>query len=185
VNNPNPAFNTNPTRATKDPDPTGEPDTTPTGPARTVVEEFAQITAALALTPQTRAVAQGDVVVVPWPPLVAVMARYTQTLGVPDLGGRPVPILTGRGGHTHILQVVTGTARYWPAAKPGAQTLGVLQVCPDAQVLLGHEEHGDHLIGAGLYVIRRQRVHALATTTTRQARPAAPGEHDHTFLVVD
>ena len=91
--------------------------------------------------------AQGDVMVVPRPALGAAV------VAVPRNG---VPVVRGEfGGHTHTL-LAEGEVRFDPASEEGLD-LGVLTVAEGAVAYLAHPEHAYSGIGAGTYVLRRQR----------------------------
>lgn len=96
---------------------------------------------------------QGDVIVVP--AAIASLPQLTPTR-VPQDG---VPVIRGEaGGNTHLL-LADGDVRYAPASD-GGLNLGVLTVAGDATAYLAHPEHGYAGIGAGRYVLRRQREQA-------------------------
>jgi len=101
--------------------------------------------------------AQGDLLVLPWPDSVAPTVRNTDMAAALPIPTGGTVVLTGNGGHHHKLACTPGVA--WHAYRDG-QTLGVLTVADGALAVLGHEEHGDTHIGAGVYVIRRQREQA-------------------------
>lgn len=91
--------------------------------------------------------AQGDVMVVPRPALGAAV------VAVPRNG---VPVVRGEfGGHTHTL-LAEGEVRFDPAIEEGLD-IGVLTVAEGAVAYLAHPEHAYSGIGAGTYVLRRQR----------------------------
>ena len=67
-----------------------------------------------------------------------------------------VPVVRGEfGGHTHTL-LAEGEVRFDPASDEGLD-IGVLTVAEGAVAYLAHPEHAYSGIGAGTYVLRRQR----------------------------
>lgn len=99
--------------------------------------------------------AQGDVIVLP------ATGRHAATTPVPQQG---VAVVRGEnGGHTHLL-LAAGTVAWDPSATAGADPsdldLGVLTVADGATAYLAHPEHAYSGIGAGTYVLRRQREQA-------------------------
>ena len=99
--------------------------------------------------------AQGDVIVVPSP------RSASAVTAVPQQG---VPVVRGEnGGHTHLL-LASGTVTWDPSATAGTDPsdldLGTLTVADGATAYLAHPEHAYSGIGAGTYVLRRQREQA-------------------------
>jgi hypothetical protein len=101
--------------------------------------------------------AQGDVIVFAEP------GARAATDPVPQDG---IAVVKGEaGGNTHLLLNGFGTVVYWrPSATAGTSTddldLGVLTVPEGATAWLAHPEHGYSGIGAGTYVVGRQREQA-------------------------
>lgn len=94
---------------------------------------------------------QGDVLIVP--------SRAGQVAGLADVPREGIPVVKGEnGGNTHLL-VADGHAQYAPNAQRGLR-LGTLVVPEGAVAYLTHPEHGFNAIGAGTYVINRQREQA-------------------------
>ena len=94
--------------------------------------------------------AQGDLIVIPGP------ATPVATTPVPAAG---VPVVRGEnGGNTHLL--IGDGPVHFDDGTAGAQTLGVLTVPDRSTAYLIHPEHGATGIGAGTYVVRRQREQA-------------------------
>jgi hypothetical protein len=102
--------------------------------------------------------AQGDLIVLPWPVDVATQQRTQDVSLATPIGPSGALVLSGVGGHEHRLVPSTGVS--WYAYPNAGQTLGVLAVQVGAVATLRHVEHGDSAIGAGVYVIRRQREQA-------------------------
>lgn len=99
--------------------------------------------------------AQGDVIVLP------VADRHAAVTPVPQQG---VAVVRGEnGGHTHLL-LAAGTVAWDPSATAGTDPsdldLGTLTVADGATAYLAHPEHAFSGIGAGTYVLRRQREQA-------------------------
>ncbi len=92
---------------------------------------------------------QGDVAVIPTRPSAK---KGTQ---VPADG---IAVVRGEmGGNTHLL-VAEGPVSWAPVVdNPGLADLGVVTVPDGATAYLLHPEHGCMGIGAGSYVLRRQR----------------------------
>lgn len=102
--------------------------------------------------------AQGDVIVLP-----SAGSRAAVT-PVPQQG---VAVVRGEnGGHTHLL-LAAGTVTWDPSATAGTNPsdldLGTLTVAEGATAYLAHPEHAYSGIGAGTYVLRRQREQADVT----------------------
>jgi hypothetical protein len=119
-----------------------------------------QLAAELHVPVLTGRQAQGDIIVLP-----AAGQVPDATAPLPQQG---VELVRGDGGHVHLL---LGRVR-WAPNPPGSQTIGTLTV-PDGQI--GYISHGDGTpasaldrqarhtllaIGAGTYVVRRQRERA-------------------------
>jgi hypothetical protein len=104
---------------------------------------------------------QGDVAVVPttgWLPATS------EPEPVPAEG---IAVVRGEnGGHTHLL-LASGPCTWAPSTAAGTDPsdldLGVLTVPQGASAFLAHPEHAYSGIGAGSYVIRRQREQADVT----------------------
>lgn len=104
---------------------------------------------------------QGDVAVVPadgWLP------NTQKAAPVPPAG---IAVVRGEnGGHTHLL-LASGPCTWAPSTTAGTDPsdldLGVLTVPDGASAFLAHPEHAYSGIGAGTYVIRRQREQADVT----------------------
>lgn len=99
---------------------------------------------------------QGDVVVIPTALLagrraVALLARG----GASAVGPEGAAVVTGAGGHTHLL-LVDGPCSWAPSPSGGAE-VGALAVGAGSVAYLAHPEHGYLGIGPGQYVLRRQR----------------------------
>lgn len=93
---------------------------------------------------------QGDVWVRPTRP------GQTSARAVPPEG---VAVVRGEaGGNTHLL-VADGLVLWNPAQGPGT-ALGFLVVPEGSTAFLLHPEHGANAIGAGSYLLRRQRQQA-------------------------
>jgi hypothetical protein len=102
---------------------------------------------------------QGDVAVVPAGRAVPATGNGYPTT-VPAAG---IPVVRGEnGGNTHLLLGDTTRPVTWEPSTggPTALDLGVLTVPAAATAWLAHPEHGYVGIGAGQYVIRRQREQA-------------------------
>lgn len=92
--------------------------------------------------------AQGDVMVVPRPTLAPA------AVAVPRRG---VAVVRGEfGGHTHML-LAEGEVWFDGAEGEDGLDLGVLTVAEGSVAYLAHPEHAYSGIGAGTYVLRRQR----------------------------
>lgn len=101
--------------------------------------------------------AQGDVIVLP-------ALRPAATIPVPQQG---IAVVRGEnGGHTHLL-LAAGTVTWDPSSTAGIDPsdldLGTLTVAEGATAYLAHPEHAYSGIGAGTYVLRRQREQADVT----------------------
>lgn len=97
---------------------------------------------------------QGDVIVIP----AAMTARETTpaTTVLPKAG---YPVVRGEsGGNTHLL-LADGLVFFDPASDVSATQLdlGVLTVPEGSTAYLAHPEHGFSALGAGTFVVRRQR----------------------------
>lgn len=101
--------------------------------------------------------AQGDLIILPWPGDVGARRRMEDIARVKPLTV-PVVTLTGNDGHDHTLRPAVGVG--WLGYGSQSQTLGVLTVDEGAVAVLAHPEHGESLIGPGVYVVRRQREQA-------------------------
>lgn len=103
----------------------------------------------------TGAQRQGDVLILPRPPLGA--AERSQMIAVPREG---VAVVRGEAtGNTHLLDAATGVV-LWAASNPrdADLTLGVLHVEHGAVANLLHtDEHGCNAIGPGTYVLHGKR----------------------------
>ena len=94
---------------------------------------------------------QGDVLVIPM--------REGKIAGLLPIPQEGIAVVRGEnGGNTHLL-VAEGDVTYAPAQGRG-QRLGSLLVGEGAVAYLTHPEHGFNAIGAGSYVINRQREQA-------------------------
>ena len=95
---------------------------------------------------------QGDVAIIPTKP------GAKKGTPVPPVG---VPVVRGEsGGNTHLL-VAEGAVSWAPVVgNPMLLDLGVVTVPEGATAFLLHPEHGANAMGAGHYVIRRQREQA-------------------------
>jgi len=103
---------------------------------------------------------QGDVLIVPRPPLGA--AEGSTLHPIPATG---VAVVRGEAtGNTHLLQPETGCTVLWAphvATDPADVLLGVLSVPGGAVAWLIHtDEHGANGIGPGTYVLRGKREQA-------------------------
>jgi hypothetical protein len=95
--------------------------------------------------------AQGDVIVLPWPPFMAPHVRALHTATTTPIGRRGVIV---HPSHTLLPEAAPVFWSWWPGDGP---TLGTL-VVPDGSVArLAHGEHADLRIGPGVYAVRRQR----------------------------
>ena len=93
---------------------------------------------------------QGDVAIVPHR-----AGKASETILVPPEG---VPVVRGEsGGNTHLL-VADGAVVWSPSSN--AMTLGQVTVPKGATAFMLHPEHGAMGMGAGSYLIRRQREQA-------------------------
>lgn len=93
---------------------------------------------------------QGDLAVIP--------ARAGLDAGdqVPPAG---IPVVRGEaGGNTHLL--LADGAVMWRPVENRTADLGTVTVAEGATAFLAHPEHGYNAIGAGTYLIRRQREQA-------------------------
>jgi hypothetical protein len=98
--------------------------------------------------------AQGDLIVLPWPEGVAPRDRAAAAASaVPVL--RPEVVVRGNGGNEHTLVDPDGCGLSWAAS--AGQTVGTLVVPEGGRACLDHAEHGRLAVGAGVWVIRRQR----------------------------
>jgi hypothetical protein len=117
-----------------------------------------------------RPVAQGDLLVLPWPRMLAPVERnaaVNATRQVPAAGIEVLP----RGRH---LLLADGPRVAWGAQRSASGlTLGTLVVGDNSVAVLSHVEHGDLRIGRGVYVIRRAR-QALTGPAALPARVATP-----------
>lgn len=117
----------------------------------------------LDVPPITEPQVQGDVFVLPWletttPSLRADRVDAAVCLAV---GGSPV---TGDGSHVLLTEPGSRTPpRYLRVGK--GHTLGTLVVDAGSAARLSHHEHGDLLIGPGVYVLHQQRVWQGRTAT--------------------
>lgn len=95
---------------------------------------------------------QGDLAIIP--------ARASKKTGDPVPAGG-IQVVRGEAtANTHWLDAYHGVC-LWAPATAGGQDLGVLTVPDGSTALLTHtDEHGANAIGAGTYLIRRQRQQA-------------------------
>ena len=99
----------------------------------------------------TGAQRQGDILIFPMRP-----GKVDGLVQVPSEG---YPVVRGEnGGNTHRL-LAEGKVSYAPNTQRG-QRLGTLVVEKGATAWLEHPEHGFNGIGAGTYIINRQREQA-------------------------
>jgi len=96
--------------------------------------------------------AQGDLLVIPVPD--AARNKFVDGETWSDLEAKGIVLLTGEEGHDHLLR---GTPGVQYVHYPERQTIASLTVPEGGLAVLGHDTHGDACIGAGVYVIRRQR----------------------------
>jgi hypothetical protein len=116
-----------------------------------------------------RPVAQGDLLVLPWPRTVAPVERaaaWRATRPVPTGGVDVLP------GGRHIL-LADGPHVTWGGQRSASGlTLGTLVVGDDSVAQLSHLEHDDLFIGRGVYVIRCTRnAVAPSPAAAPQAQP--------------
>lgn len=109
--------------------------------------------------PLTAPQAQGDVFVLPWLDTTtpAMRAERVDAAGLVTSGGVAV---TADGSHVLLDENLRPDGagpriRYADVGK--GHTLGTLVVEPGAVARLSHREHGDLLIGPGVYVLHQQR----------------------------
>lgn len=109
-----------------------------------------------------RSADQGDVRLEAWPAQTEPAARLLAVTGTrPLAAGEKVDVWDGR----HVLTADGAGIRWSGQRSASGLTLGTLWVpVGTAVAVLGHPEHPDLRIGAGVYVLRRQR----------QARPNRP-----------
>ena len=99
----------------------------------------------------TGAQRQGDVLIVPMKP-----GKIAGLVPIPPEG---VVVVRGEnGGNTHLL-VAEGDVTFAPNTQRG-QRLGSLVVAEGSTAWLTHPEHGFNGIGAGTYIVTRQREQA-------------------------
>jgi hypothetical protein len=116
----------------------------------------AQATVPVSSSPQR----QGDVLVIPRPPLGA--AERSSHAPVPPEGVAVVRGESATGGNSHILQALDGPCT-WASSDlaDGSVVLGVLDVPVGSTAYLSHtEEHGALGVGAGTYVLHGKREQA-------------------------
>lgn len=101
--------------------------------------------------------AQGDLIALPWPEETS-PARRAKDVAAAKPVTRPETVVEGRGGNTHVLVDPDACGIRW--APSSGQTVGTLAVPPGGRACLDHREHGRLSIGAGVWVIRRQREQA-------------------------
>lgn len=100
--------------------------------------------------------AQGDLIVVPWPEITATPLRNAAINGAEKLAG-PEVVVRGNGGNEHVLVDPDRVGVAWYAYPAGSQTVGVVVVPEGGRACLDHREHGRVAVGAGVFVVRRQR----------------------------
>jgi hypothetical protein len=100
--------------------------------------------------------AQGDLLIVPQAPALAGTVDKEKIRTVTAAGIAVIPAIGG--GHEHRLFAGTPGTAWWRPLPAGGQDIGVLKCAEPAYVL--HPEHGATGIGAGTYVLRRQREQA-------------------------
>ena len=91
---------------------------------------------------------QGDL---SWYPI-----REGNVAGLKPIPREGVVILAGNNGHPHTLFSMTGECLYAPNTQRG-QRLGTVVVPEGAVLLVGHNEHRYHAVGAGTYIFNRSR----------------------------
>ena len=93
---------------------------------------------------------QGDIMVIP--------QRAGKIAGLVSVPSEGYPVVRGEnGGNTHLL-LAEGDVQFSPSS--GGQRLGSLLVGEGSVAWLSHPEHGFNGIGAGSYIITRQREQA-------------------------
>lgn len=104
--------------------------------------------------PITAPQAQGDVMILPWPPTTAPAWRGQEIDASAALPTAAVAV-TPDGSHIAATDTLTPRARWTERRKGNA--LGTLVVPPGAVARLAHREHPDLLIGPGVYILQTQR----------------------------
>lgn len=108
------------------------------------------------IPPLTAPQAQGDVIVLPWLDTTSPSLREQRVDAATEID-RKGCIVTEDGSHVLLPNTLHGPAgvRYGHVTK--GHTLGTLVVEPGHAARLSHREHGDLLIGPGVYVLHEQR----------------------------
>lgn len=101
--------------------------------------------------------AQGDLFIRPWPETTASRQRLADVAKARPVGPKGISVVEGQGGNVHLLVDPDSAGVLWGPYPDGSQTVGVVVVPAGAVAFLDHAEHGRNAIGAGVYVIRRQR----------------------------
>lgn len=101
--------------------------------------------------------AQGDLLVIPWPATTASRQRAAEVSAATTVLS-PEAVVRGQGGNVHTLVDPDGCGVRWHPTD--GQTVGTVIVPEGGRACLDHLEHGRIAIGAGVFVIRRQREQA-------------------------
>lgn len=123
-------------------------------------DELAVIDAAemvVDVPPVTDPQAQGDVFVLPWPETTTPSLRADRVDAASDVSSSAGCTVTGDGSHVLFTEPGSRTPPRYCRVDKGL-TLGVLVVDAGSAARLSHHEHGDLLIGPGVYVLHQQRV---------------------------
>lgn len=104
--------------------------------------------------------AQGDLMVLPWPPATSTSWRNNEL----DAAA-PLPIAGVEVHPSHWLIPEAGVPA-WNVAASGSR-IGTLHVPNGACARLAHDDHGDLRIGPGVYALIRQRRHVVEPVTRR------------------
>lgn len=115
-----------------------------------------ELRALLDVPPLTAAQAQGDVFVLPWLETTIPKIRAERAAATTEIDPAGCAV-TDDGSHV----LLPNTLRDRPGVRYGrvgkGNTLGTLVVDDGHAARLSHREHGDLLIGPGVYVLHRQR----------------------------
>jgi hypothetical protein len=160
--------------------PDGSPVDSPAAEADAFAVLAQSLAADLPVAWTARPQAQGDLLVLPWPADAASARRAASVAAAQPVPHQGIGLVGGR----HQLQA-DGPDVLWSAEPPASiqvrgQTLGTLVVLPGSIAVLGHQDHGDLHIGAGVYVIRGQRVH-IAPAPPAQTAPRPDPEDWRTW----